>query len=75
MNLVLNNTYWKAPPSANSIEAVIVLNSLSDVSSVILLVSPCGYSDADAPTVSLTFLPSVAFLLTHVITYVIMLPQ
>ncbi|CAL9245733.1 unnamed protein product [Arabidopsis halleri] len=51
LNLASSNAYWKAPPSANSVEAVIVLNSLSDVSSVILLVSPCGYSDADAPTV------------------------
>ncbi|XP_010413648.1 PREDICTED: probable phosphoinositide phosphatase SAC9 [Camelina sativa] len=53
VNLASSNAYWKAPPSANSVEAVIVLNSLSDVSSVILLVSPCGYSDADAPTVQI----------------------
>jgi len=74
LNLASSNAYWKAPPSADSVEAAIVLNTLSDVSSVILLVSPCGYSDADAPTVSLTFLSSVEFLLTHAITYVIMLP-
>lgn len=46
------DSYWKAPPSSTSVEFVIVLNALSDVSGVILLVSPCGYSEVDAPTVS-----------------------
>ncbi|KAF3523617.1 hypothetical protein F2Q69_00049533 [Brassica cretica] len=53
LNLASSNSYWKAPPSSSSVEAVIILNSLSDVNSVILLVSPCGYSDADAPTVQI----------------------
>ncbi|KAL0866200.1 hypothetical protein Bca101_045318 [Brassica carinata] len=53
LNHASSNSYWKAPPSSNSVEAVIILNSLSDVNSVILLVSPCGYSDADAPTVQI----------------------
>lgn len=46
------SSYWKAPSSATSVELVIVLGTLSDVTGVILLVSPCGYSAADAPTVS-----------------------
>ncbi|XP_050236082.1 probable phosphoinositide phosphatase SAC9 isoform X2 [Mercurialis annua] len=46
-------SYWKAPPTVNSVEFVIVLSTLSDVSGVILLVSSCGYSAADAPTVQI----------------------
>lgn len=44
--------YWKAPPSASSVEFGIVLGDLSDVNGVILMVSPCGYSLVDAPIVS-----------------------
>ncbi|BFG40354.1 hypothetical protein CerSpe_266280 [Prunus speciosa] len=47
------HSYWKAPPSATSVEFIIVLGSLSDVSGVVLLISPCGYSEADAPTVQI----------------------
>ncbi|CAN0916183.1 Probable phosphoinositide phosphatase SAC9 [Linum grandiflorum] len=47
----LQHSYWKAPPSANSVELIIALGTLSDVSGVVLLVSPCGYSAADAPSV------------------------
>lgn len=47
------DSYWKAPTSASSIEFVIVLSNLSNVSGVILLVSPCGYSMSDAPTVQI----------------------
>lgn len=46
------HSYWKAPTSATSVELVIALGTLSDVSGVIMLVSPCGYSAADAPSVS-----------------------
>lgn len=46
------NSCWKAPSSTISVEFSIVLGTLSDVTGVVLLVSPCGYSDADAPTVS-----------------------
>ena len=46
------HSYWRAPSNCNSVEFPIVLGSLSDVSGVMLLVSPCGYSEADAPTVS-----------------------
>ncbi|KAF2325556.1 hypothetical protein GH714_030315 [Hevea brasiliensis] len=46
-------SYWKAPSTTNSVEFVIVLSSLSDVSGVIFLVSPCGYSVADAPNVQI----------------------
>lgn len=45
-------SYWKAPPSTTSVDFGIVLGNISDVSGVILLVSPCGYSMADAPIVS-----------------------
>ncbi|XP_022734794.1 probable phosphoinositide phosphatase SAC9 isoform X2 [Durio zibethinus] len=47
------HSYWKAPPNTTSSEFVIVLGTLSDVSGVILLVSPCGYSEADAPIVQI----------------------
>ncbi|XP_024928266.3 probable phosphoinositide phosphatase SAC9 isoform X2 [Ziziphus jujuba] len=49
----LENSYWKAPPNTVSVEFSIVLGTLSDVSGVVLLVSPCGYSDADSPTVQI----------------------
>ncbi|XP_073157341.1 probable phosphoinositide phosphatase SAC9 isoform X4 [Henckelia pumila] len=48
-----HESYWKAPPSVSSVEFVIVLRSHSDVSGVILLVSPCGYSMSDAPIVQI----------------------
>ncbi|XP_042477726.1 probable phosphoinositide phosphatase SAC9 [Macadamia integrifolia] len=47
------HSYWRARPSTSSIEFAIVLGSLSDVSEVILLVSPCGYSAGDCPTVQI----------------------
>ncbi|XP_022140904.1 probable phosphoinositide phosphatase SAC9 isoform X2 [Momordica charantia] len=46
-------SYWKAPPNATSAEFVIILGSISDVSGVILLVSPCGYSAGDTPIVQI----------------------
>ncbi|KAF4352525.1 hypothetical protein G4B88_013355, partial [Cannabis sativa] len=46
-------SYWKAPSTTTSVELIIVLGTLSDVSGVILAVSPCGYSEADAPTVQI----------------------
>ncbi|KAK8703510.1 hypothetical protein V6N13_047167 [Hibiscus sabdariffa] len=49
----LRNSYWKAPPNTTSVEFVIVLDTLSDVKGVILLVSPCGYSEADTPMVQI----------------------
>lgn len=48
------HTYWKATTNSTSVDFVIVLGSLSDVTGVILLVSPCGYSESDAPSVSST---------------------
>ncbi|XP_059655366.1 probable phosphoinositide phosphatase SAC9 [Cornus florida] len=47
------HSYWKAPPSISTVEFVIVLGNLSDVSGIVLLVSPCGYSMSDAPTVQI----------------------
>ncbi|KZV55425.1 hypothetical protein F511_28506 [Dorcoceras hygrometricum] len=52
-NSGLHESYWKAPSSVSSVEFVIVLSSHSDVSGVVLLVSPCGYSMNDAPTVQI----------------------
>ncbi|KAH9782879.1 putative phosphoinositide phosphatase SAC9 [Citrus sinensis] len=49
LNSGSRHSYWRAPPSTTSVEFVIVLGSVSDVSGVILLVSPCGYSVADTP--------------------------
>ncbi|KDO38914.1 hypothetical protein CISIN_1g0405541mg, partial [Citrus sinensis] len=51
LNSGSRHSYWRAPPSTTSVEFVIVLGSVSDVSGVILLVSPCGYSVADTPMV------------------------
>uniref|UniRef100_A0A2P2LRY0 Phosphoinositide phosphatase SAC9 n=1 Tax=Rhizophora mucronata TaxID=61149 RepID=A0A2P2LRY0_RHIMU len=47
------HAYWKAPSTATSVEFVIVLGTLSDVTGVILFVSPCGYSASDVPTVQI----------------------
>ncbi|KAH9726910.1 putative phosphoinositide phosphatase SAC9 [Citrus sinensis] len=53
LNSGSRHSYWRAPPSTTSVEFVIVLSSVSDVSGVILLVSPCGYSVADTPMVQI----------------------
>ncbi|MFS7906986.1 putative SAC domain-containing protein [Helianthus anomalus] len=53
LNSGLQQSYWRAPASTSSVELVIVLGNLSDVSGVVLLVSPCGYSMSDAPTVQI----------------------
>lgn len=49
---VSDESYWKAPHTTSSAEFVVVLGNLSNVSGVILVVSPCGYSISDSPTVS-----------------------
>ncbi|XP_076900797.1 putative phosphoinositide phosphatase SAC9 isoform X2 [Bidens hawaiensis] len=49
----LQQSYWRAPASTSCVELVIVLGNLSDVSGVVLLVSPCGYSISDAPNVQI----------------------
>ncbi|XP_042001657.1 probable phosphoinositide phosphatase SAC9 isoform X2 [Salvia splendens] len=46
-------SYWRAPPSVSSVDFAIVLNEISDVYGVVLLVSPCGYSVCDTPTVQI----------------------
>lgn len=53
LNSGAQDSFWRAPLSASSVDFVIVLGDLSDVSGVVLLVSPCGYSMADTPVVSL----------------------
>ncbi|XP_027345477.1 probable phosphoinositide phosphatase SAC9 [Abrus precatorius] len=52
-NSGLRLSYWKAPSSVTSVEFGIVLGNISDVSGVILIVSPCGYSMADVPIVQI----------------------
>ncbi|CAH1445382.1 unnamed protein product [Lactuca virosa] len=47
---VWDESYWKAPHTISSAEFVVVLGNLSNVSGVILVVSPCGYSISDSPT-------------------------
>ncbi|XP_020575965.1 probable phosphoinositide phosphatase SAC9 [Phalaenopsis equestris] len=47
------SSYWRAPQSSRTVEFSIVLGSLSDVSGVILVVSSCGYSTSDCPTVQI----------------------
>jgi len=53
LNSGLGLSYWKAPSRTSAVEFGIVLGNISDVSGVILIVSPCGYSAADAPIVSI----------------------
>ncbi|KAG5010707.1 hypothetical protein JHK87_019222 [Glycine soja] len=53
LNSGLRLSYWKAPSGASSVEFGIVLGNISDVSGIILIVSPCGYSMADAPIVQI----------------------
>ncbi|CAH9117203.1 unnamed protein product [Cuscuta europaea] len=48
-----HDSYWKASSNTSAIESAIVLSQLSDVSAVLLLVSPCGYSMSDAPIVQI----------------------
>nr|GEU87945.1 probable phosphoinositide phosphatase SAC9 [Tanacetum cinerariifolium] len=48
----LRQSYWRAQAGTTSAELIIVLGNLSDVSGVVLLVSPCGYSMSDLPTIS-----------------------
>ncbi|QCD83090.1 probable phosphoinositide phosphatase SAC9 [Vigna unguiculata] len=53
LNSGLGLSYWKAPSRTSAVEFGIVLGNISDVSGVILIVSPCGYSAADAPIVQI----------------------
>ncbi|KAI3511442.1 hypothetical protein L1887_18595 [Cichorium endivia] len=53
LNTGLRQSYWRGPPTISSTEFIIVIGSLSDVSGVILLVSPCGYSMSDSPIVQI----------------------
>ena len=43
--------YWRAPPSMSTVEISVVLGSLSDISGVALVISSCGYTTSDYPTV------------------------
>ncbi|XP_024985073.1 probable phosphoinositide phosphatase SAC9 isoform X1 [Cynara cardunculus var. scolymus] len=53
LDTVSQESYWKAPPNTSSAEFVIVLGNLSNVSGVVLVLSPCGYSMSDSPTVQI----------------------
>lgn len=46
-------SYWRAPSSSSSVEFSVVLGRLSDVSGITLVVSSCGYSTLDCPTVQI----------------------
>ncbi|KAK8964395.1 putative phosphoinositide phosphatase SAC9 [Platanthera guangdongensis] len=46
-------SYWRAPPSSSAVEFSVVLGRLSDVSGITLVVSSCGYSTLDCPTVQI----------------------
>ncbi|THU71061.1 hypothetical protein C4D60_Mb08t31560 [Musa balbisiana] len=45
--------YWRAPPSMSTVEFSVVLGSLSDISGVALVISSCGYTTSDCPTVQI----------------------
>ncbi|CAL9040027.1 probable phosphoinositide phosphatase SAC9 isoform X1 [Musa acuminata AAA Group] len=45
--------YWRAPPSMSTVEFSVVLGSLSDISGVALVISSCGYTTSDYPTVQI----------------------
>ncbi|KAL9240699.1 hypothetical protein vseg_014887 [Gypsophila vaccaria] len=47
------HSYWRAPSNCYSVEFALVLGNISDVSGVTLVVSPCGYTEADIPTVQI----------------------
>ncbi|KAH9602591.1 hypothetical protein KSS87_021998, partial [Heliosperma pusillum] len=47
------HSYWRAPSNCNSVEFVVTLSNISDVSGVTLVVSSCGYTEADTPTVQI----------------------
>ncbi|KAM3270194.1 putative phosphoinositide phosphatase SAC9 [Capsicum chacoense] len=53
LNSGAQESFWRAPASASAVEFVIFLGDLSDVCGVVLLVSPYGYSMADAPVVQI----------------------
>jgi hypothetical protein len=44
-------SYWRAPVNVSSVEFAIVLGRLSDVFGVAIVVSSCGYSASNCPTV------------------------
>jgi hypothetical protein len=44
-------SYWRAPVNVSSVEFALVLGRLSDVFGVAIVVSSCGYSAFDCPTV------------------------
>ncbi|KAJ7567420.1 hypothetical protein O6H91_02G146100 [Diphasiastrum complanatum] len=47
------NSFWKAAPGVSNVEIAIVLGTPSTVSSIVLLVSPCGYMQQNVPTVEI----------------------
>lgn len=53
-------SYWRAPVDVSSVEFTIVLGRLSDVLGVAIVVSSCGYSASNCPTVR-TNLPFCLF--------------
>lgn len=43
--------YWRAPLGVSTVELCISLAAPASVSSIVLLVSPCGYTYRDVPVV------------------------
>lgn len=48
-----HHSFWRAPTGVSTVEFSVILGNLADVSGVALLVSSCGYSSFDCPTVSI----------------------
>lgn len=48
----LPNKYWRAPVGVTTVELCMSLVASAFVSSIVLLVSPCGYTRQDVPVVS-----------------------
>jgi hypothetical protein len=45
-------TYWRAPEGVTMVEFCVALASPAVVSTIVLLVSPCGFTPQDLPMVS-----------------------
>ncbi|XP_039145978.1 probable phosphoinositide phosphatase SAC9 [Dioscorea cayenensis subsp. rotundata] len=48
-----HHSFWRAPTGVSTVEFSVILGNLADVSGVALLVSSCGYSSFDCPTVQI----------------------
>lgn len=46
------NSFWRAPTGVSTVEFCVLLATPSTVTSIVLLVSSCGYNSQDVPIVS-----------------------